>query len=122
LSFLHQKKTPSLLFSKSSVSRLEHIKKLELNAISVDWTCSLKSHLEILPKNMAIQGNLDPFLTTLDFGFIKEELEKSLKQVQGCPGYIFNLGHGVFPETKLETLQKIIECVKAKQLSFQLSI
>lgn len=113
LEHLKLKNIPSLLFSKSSASRLELLRNMPLNALSVDWTSSLKSHLEILPSHMSIQGNLDPYLTTLEFSFIKDELTSLLEEVKGCPRYIFNLGHGVFPETKLETLQKMIGLIKS---------
>lgn len=112
LKHLKNKQTPSLLFSKSTASRLESVKNVPLNALSVDWTSSLQSHLKALPSSMALQGNLDPYLTTLEFSFIKQELISLLDQVKNCPRYIFNLGHGVFPDTKLKTLQQIIDSIK----------
>lgn len=112
LEHLRKKNMPSILFSKSSASRIEVVKKMPLQALSVDWSCSLKSHLEMLPSHIAVQGNLDPFLTTLDFSCVEKELGSLLTQVKNCPRYIFNLGHGVFPETKLKTLQDIIRFTK----------
>jgi uroporphyrinogen decarboxylase len=113
LKAFRQKNIPTLLFSKSSSSRVEIIKDLPLNGYSMDWTSSFKSIKEKVPAHLALQGNLDPFLTTLEFKFIEEELETLLQSTLCCPNFIFNLGHGVFPNTRLDTLQAIIRKIKS---------
>jgi uroporphyrinogen decarboxylase len=103
----------TLLFSKSSSARIEHYNKLPLSMLSVDWTSSIKKLRHMLNPSIGLQGNLDPFLTTLDYSFIENEVNCLLDETKGMSNFIFNLGHGVYPETKLESLQKIIEAIKA---------
>jgi uroporphyrinogen decarboxylase len=102
----------TILFSKSTLSRMEHYNKLQINALSVDWTGSYTSLRQQLKPTISVQGNLDPFLTTLEFSKIEPELEKLLNQVQDSSNFIFNLGHGVLPQTRLDTLQGIIKYLK----------
>ena len=105
----------SLVFSKSSLSRLKFYNTLALSVLSVDWTCSYQIIRQNLNPKIALQGNLDPFLTTLEFTHIEKELEGILDEVGPCPQFIFNLGHGVLPQTRLDTLQKMIRTLRQKQ-------
>ena len=60
-----------------------------------------------------IQGGLDPKTLLKEKSKIKEEVEKYLDTFSGYP-YVFNLGHGVLPETKPETIQYVISLIKNK--------
>lgn len=58
-----------------------------------------------------IQGNLAPEVLLEDFGTVKREAQKILDQVQGRPGFIFNLGHGILPTTPVDNVIRLIEFV-----------
>jgi uroporphyrinogen decarboxylase len=113
LEHLKKTKSPTLLFSKSSSARLGYYASLPLNGLSVDWTADIKTLRQGLPNTIALQGNLDPYLTTLEFEMIEHEVRQLIDQTQQMPHFIFNLGHGVVPQTRLKTLQAIIKHVKA---------
>jgi uroporphyrinogen decarboxylase len=58
-----------------------------------------------------IQGNLAPEVLLEDFSIVKKEAQKILDQVNGRPGFIFNLGHGIVPATPVDNVVKLIEYV-----------
>lgn len=117
LDFIALQNIPTILFSKSSASRFIDYAQLNVSAISVDWTASIASLRQQLPQHIGLQGNLDPYLSTLEFGFIEKELRFILEPLVDDKRFIFNLGHGVFPSTRLDTLVKIIDCVKSVRIN-----
>ena len=82
------------------------------NCISIDYDLKpdwVKKNL----KDICIQGGLDPKILLTDKDNIKKNVEKYLEIFSEQP-YIFNLGHGVLPETKPETIKFIIDIIRAK--------
>ncbi len=65
---------------------------------------------------VAIQGNLDPEVLLTDPLNVRKEAEKILRKVNGRPGHIFNLGHGILPETPMENVRALIDTVKTFKL------
>ncbi|MNZ74339.1 Uroporphyrinogen decarboxylase [compost metagenome] len=59
----------------------------------------------------AIQGNLDPYLLTAPMDVLKEHAKALIDEGVQEPGYIFNLGHGLFPEASLEKLRELTEYI-----------
>lgn len=115
LEFIATKNVPTILFSKSTASRIQDYAHLNVSYLSVDWTAPLSVLRQHLPSHMGLQGNLDPYLSTLEFDLIEKELNVILDQMKDDKRFIFNLGHGVFPTTRLDTLKKIIDCVKTSR-------
>ncbi len=66
--------------------------------------------------DVAIQGNLDPNILLTDPDKVRKETEKILQKAGGRPGHIFNLGHGILPETPLENVRTMIDTVKTFKL------
>ncbi len=64
-----------------------------------------------------IQGNLAPEFLLEDFSVIKKEAQNILDQVNGRPGFIFNLGHGILPATPVDNVIKLIDFVHTATLS-----
>ena len=62
-------------------------------------------------KNVSVQGGLDPKILLKDYEVIEKEVKKYLEIFSGSP-YVFNLGHGVLPETKPETITYVTELVR----------
>lgn len=83
-------------------------------AISLDWRCDLPTARRTVPKNCALQGNLDPAILYADPTTIRKEVNKLLDTMKGDPGYIFNLGHGILPDTPIHSVQTLVECVKVR--------
>jgi uroporphyrinogen decarboxylase len=80
--------------------------------IGLDWRMDLKSAWDELGPDVAVQGNLDPILLQTDYKTLRPHVEKLLASVKGRPGHIFNLGHGVLPETKPELVKDLIKLVR----------
>jgi len=62
--------------------------------------------------DVAIQGNLNPEILLTDPETVSKETEKILRLANGRPGHIFNLGHGILPQTPMENVHAMIETVK----------
>ena len=64
-----------------------------------------------VPATVAVQGNLDPFLLTTTPELVAAETGRILRDMQGRPGHIFNLGHGILPETPPEHARLLVDAV-----------
>jgi uroporphyrinogen decarboxylase len=74
----------------------------------VDWRVRLDHAWRQLP-GRAIQGNLDPAALLSSWDRLSAEICGVMQQAGGRPGHIFNLGHGVFPETHVENVERLVE-------------
>jgi uroporphyrinogen decarboxylase len=61
--------------------------------------------------NMAIQGNLDPIVLLGQRDLIEKEVKRILNEAGGRPGHIFNLGHGILPNTPVDNVAFLVEAV-----------
>lgn len=103
--------TPIIIFAKQASLWLEAIADTGCKAISLDWTIDIAQAKARLGNKVALQGNLDPCVLFASPEVIEKEAKKILTSLKGEPGYIFNLGHGILPETPPEHLQILIELV-----------
>lgn len=110
-------KVPVILFSKGVQSRLDGLVSTGANVLSVDWTQPLAAIRRLLPANVGVQGNLDPFLLTTTPDLVAVETSRILRDMEGLHGHVFNLGHGVTPDAKLECLQALVDTVRNFQCS-----
>jgi oxygen-dependent protoporphyrinogen oxidase len=79
--------------------------------LSVDWTCDLAIVRRNLPANVAVQGNLDPVLMNTTPEIVRREAGRLLESMRGTAGHIFNLGHGIMPQAKIECMQALVDTV-----------
>jgi uroporphyrinogen decarboxylase len=112
-------KVPVILFSKGGYGRLDQLVSTGANVLSVDWTQSLASVRRALPKQVGVQGNLDPFLLTTTPEIVAAEASRILAEMrgvkkEGLEGHVFNLGHGVPKEAKLECIAALVETVRSE--------
>jgi uroporphyrinogen decarboxylase len=103
---------PAIVFAKGVHDRWPTLAQSGANVLGVDWTVPLREVADQLPANVAVQGNLDPALLKTDPETIAGATRELLESMRGRPGHIFNLGHGVPPEAKLECLQALVETVR----------
>ncbi|HEV2327986.1 MAG TPA: uroporphyrinogen decarboxylase [Verrucomicrobiae bacterium] len=85
------------------------------NVLGIDSTIRLADVRKVLPPSMGIQGNLEPSLLTTTPDRVTAETRRILDEMRGRPGHIFNLGHGVPPEAKLENIEALVETVRKEQ-------
>jgi uroporphyrinogen decarboxylase len=79
--------------------------------VGVDWRIPLDVAWKRIGAQRAIQGNLDPTLLLAPRPVLEARVRAVLAQAGARPGHIFNLGHGVLPETPVEALQAVVEIV-----------
>jgi uroporphyrinogen decarboxylase len=81
------------------------------DVVSIDWRMKLDRAWSELAPNQAIQGNLDPLLLFAPWRELQANVDEILKQADGRPGHIFNLGHGILPGTPVDTVKRLAEYV-----------
>lgn len=111
---LRDDSTPLIHFGTGTATLLELMKEAGGTVIGVDWRISLRDAWERLGKTVAIQGNLDPVALLGSLSSLQDRVENVLEQAAGQPGHIFNLGHGVLPQTPVEHVQAVVDWVHEK--------
>lgn len=109
-----QHQAPITLFTKGGGLWLEQQANTGVDALSIDWMTDLADARQRLGPNIALQGNLDPaalFSTPENVS----ELTHRICQKHNGPGHVFNLGHGVLPETPIENVHAMIEAAHQYQ-------
>jgi uroporphyrinogen decarboxylase len=102
---------PVIHFSTGTGGFLKSIRAAGGDVIGVDWRVNLDAAWEDLGDDIAIQGNLDPAVLLSSPRDIRRRVEEILRRANGKPGHIFNLGHGVLPETPVENVKAMVEAV-----------
>ncbi len=102
---------PVIFFSKGAGPWVERIARSGCDAIGLDWTSSLGEVRRRVGDRIALQGNLDPSILFAAPERIRAEAGKLLQDYGNGPGHVFNLGHGIHPETDPERVQVLIEAV-----------
>jgi uroporphyrinogen-III decarboxylase len=80
--------------------------------IGVDWRIRLGDAWKQIGYDRAVQGNLDPAVLLADRDGIRRRAKEVLDDAGGRPGHIFNLGHGILPQTPVENAIALVEAVK----------
>jgi uroporphyrinogen decarboxylase len=105
------KSVPLIHFATSSSTLLERMKRAGGDVIGVDWRVNLGEAWARLGYNVAIQGNLDPIILLCKPELIEKEVKRILGEAGGRPGHIFNLGHGILPNTPVDHVAFLAETV-----------
>jgi uroporphyrinogen decarboxylase len=87
------------------------LKGLQADVIGLDWRIPISEGRTRLEGRFAVQGNLDPYVLTAPMDIVKAQAAAILDDGMQQPGYIFNLGHGLFPEASLEKLKELTEFI-----------
>lgn len=101
---------PVILFGVGASHLVNQWNSLPIDVLGLDWRLSIKEASD-LNITKTLQGNLDPSLLLAPWDVIESRLKDILDQGMDYGQHIFNLGHGVFPEVKPETLRKVTEFV-----------
>ncbi len=106
-------RAPVIVFSFGTHGNWNDLLATGASVLGVDWRFPLADVRRLLPAGVGVQGNLAPAL--LSGGrpeTVAAESKKLLEAMRGRKGYIFNLGHGVPPDAKLENIAALVEAVK----------
>ena len=105
---------PMIHFGTNTATLLELMKEAGGTVIGVDWRIPLREVWERLGAEVPLQGNLDPVALLAPRSCLEEKVDCILEQAEGHPGHIFNLGHGILPETPLESVDLVIRRVRER--------
>ncbi len=102
---------PVIYFGTDSATLLPSMKKTGAEVIGLDWRIPLDRGWDAVGSG-AVQGNLDPVLLFAGQKEIKARATEILRRAGGRPGHIFNLGHGILPETPVENVKALARFVQ----------
>jgi uroporphyrinogen decarboxylase len=105
-------KAPVIVFSKGTHGNWGELVNTGASVLGVDWNVRLAEVAAGLPARVAVQGNLDPFLLTTTPAVVAAETGRILREMRGRPGHVFNLGHGVPPNARLESIESLVSAVR----------
>jgi uroporphyrinogen decarboxylase len=109
---LQQTGAPVIYFGTDSATLLASMEETGADVIGLDWRIPLDEGWNRLGANVAVQGNLDPVLLFADWKTVQARAEEILRRAGGKPGHIFNLGHGILPETPVENVKALAQFVQ----------
>ncbi len=103
---------PIIYFGTDSATLLPSMRETGADVIGLDWRIPLDEGWNRLDHKAAVQGNLDPVLLFADWKELKSRAEDILARANGRPGHIFNLGHGILPETPVDNVKNLAKLVQ----------
>ena len=109
---------PIILFSVGASHLIHEWNELNVNVIGLDWRMTIDQARQAGVKK-TIQGNLDPTFLLAPWDVLKNETQKILDMGMKSDGFIFNLGHGVFPEVQPETLSNLTKFIHDYSRNFK---
>jgi uroporphyrinogen decarboxylase len=105
---------PRIHFATGNPALLPLLAATECEAVSVDWRLPLDEAWERIGYDRAIQGNLDPAVCLAPWDIVRVRADDVLRRASGRLGHVFNLGHGVLPDTQADTLARLSLLVKQR--------
>jgi uroporphyrinogen decarboxylase len=117
---LKQTGVPVIYFGTDSSTLLSSMQETQADVIGLDWRIPLDEGWKLLGNRGAVQGNLDPIRLFASHDEIRARVADILQRAGGRPGHIFNLGHGIVPETPVENVKALLHMVhelSAKQIA-----
>jgi uroporphyrinogen decarboxylase len=102
---------PVILYAKGTPSQFTDQAFSGASVLGVDWTVDLGVVRKLVPGNIALQGNLDPVLMNTTPEIVRHEVTRLLETMRGANGHIFNLGHGIMPQAKIECVEALVDTV-----------
>lgn len=103
---------PVIYFGTETSTLLASMKETGADVIGLDWRTPLDEGWRALQMQGAVQGNLDPALLFGEWRELKARATDILQRANRRPGHIFNLGHGILPETPVENVKALAQFVQ----------
>jgi uroporphyrinogen decarboxylase len=118
VSSVKRNNAPIIVFCKNCGHSLEKIANSGADVVGLDWTTDLGKAREMVGSYVALQGNLDPTILFSTPERIESGVKIVLKKFGKGNGHIFNLGHGILPETPVENVKAFVNAVKKFSTAF----
>ena len=104
---------PRIHFGVGTGEMLDLIRAAGADVVGVDWRIPLDEAARRIGPGAVVQGNLDPALLLADWPVIEAQVRRIVDEGRAAAGHIFNLGHGVLPETDPDVITRVVELVHA---------
>jgi uroporphyrinogen decarboxylase len=105
---------PRIHFGVTTGELLDLMGAAGADVVGIDWRVPLDRAWARVGPDRAVQGNLDPAACTAPWDVVAERTRAVLRAAGGRPGHVFNLGHGVLPETDPDVLARVVDLVHAE--------
>jgi len=104
-------RVPVIVYSKGSHNWTQSLQQTKADVLGLDWTVSIAEFHDKFERKFAVQGNLDPVFMSTSPEIVEQETLRILTEFGRREGHIFNLGHGIHPDGKLECMHALVETV-----------
>lgn len=115
---LKQTGAPVIYFGTDTATLLTSMRETGADVIGLDWRIPLDEGWATLGHKCAVQGNLDPAALFASWEHVSSAAEDVLRRAGGRNGHIFNLGHGILPETPEQNVKMLVELVHERAAKF----
>jgi len=102
---------PVIHFGTGTAALLELMREAGGDVIGLDWRVRLDQGWERVGHDVGVMGNLDPVTLFADREVLRAHAKRIMNQAARRPGHIFNLGHGILPETPVENVIALVEMI-----------
>ncbi len=118
LKLLKHKGAPTIVFCKDCGHSIEAIADTGCDVVGLDWSIDIAKARMMVGSYTALQGNLDPAMLYARPERIREGVKKILEKFGKGSGHIFNLGHGILPDTPIEHAKVLVQAVKEESVNY----
>jgi uroporphyrinogen decarboxylase len=108
------RRAPVIHFATGNPALLPLLREAGGAVIGIDWRIDLDVGWAAVGHDRAVQGNLEPAVLLADRDTVRRRVREVLDRAGGRPGHIFNLGHGILPQTPVENVLELIATVKGR--------
>jgi uroporphyrinogen decarboxylase len=109
---------PVIYFGTDTATLLTSMQETGADVVGLDWRIPLDEGWAKLDHRCAVQGNLDPATLFASWEHVSSAAEDILRRAAGRSGHIFNLGHGILPETPEQNVKELVEFVHERAAKF----
>jgi len=106
--------TPIIYFARDCGHAMDRVQESAADVLSIDWRNPLDVVRKQVGNDVALQGNLDPVALFAPWDELRKRVDDVLARAGDTPGYIFNLGHGILPETPVDNVRRVVDHVHDK--------
>ena len=106
---------PLIYYVNQGASLMPAVAPLEVDVIGVDWRSQLSEVRRVLGPGKAVQGNLDPAALFAAPEELRRHVDAVLDDAGPGPGHIFNLGHGIWPDTDPDAVARLVDYVHERR-------
>jgi uroporphyrinogen decarboxylase len=115
LAALRSSNVPLIYYLNQGSALMPAVAGLEVDVVGVDWRSELSQVRQVLGPDMAVQGNLDPAALFAPPEALRRHADAVLDQAGAAPGHIFNLGHGIWPDTDPDAVARLVDYVHERR-------